>query len=368
MPQNHPTLIFAGGGTGGHLFPALAIADEVRRIDPESKIVFVGTSDRIEARIVPQKGYEFRTIWAAGVQRKLSLKNILVPIQVVVSIIQSFLVMRDVRPGAVVGTGGYVCGPVLFAARLQGIPTVIHESNSLPGVTTKLLAARATKVFLGFEDALRHLKRKENVEVVGTPTRDGLGDAQRSEALSAFGLQPDKTTILVFGGSLGASSLNKGMLSMIDSLTGSGVQVLWQTGPMHYEQVRKDVGEKQIGWVGPFIDRMELAYAAADIVLCRAGATTIAELLRVGKPAILVPYPFAAEDHQTKNAQSLVQAGAAEMIKDAEVATRLEPVLMNIVNNKAVRESMIAAGKKLNKPHSARIVADYLMQLVSTTS
>ncbi len=368
MPRNHPTLVFAGGGTGGHLFPALAIADEVRRIDPESKIVFVGTKDRIEARVVPQKGYELRTIWAAGVQRKLSLKNVLVPIKVVVSLIQSFLVMRDVRPGAVIGTGGYVCGPVLLAARLQGIPTVIHESNSLPGVTTKLLAAKAAKVFLGFEDALRHLRRKDNVEVVGTPTRKGLGEARRSEGLSAFGLDPEKTTILVFGGSLGASSLNKGMLSVIDSLTGSGVQVLWQTGPAHYEQVRKAVGDKQVGWIGPFIDKMELAYAAADVVLCRAGATTIAELLQVGKPAILVPYPFAAEDHQTKNAQSLVRAGAAEMIQDAEVASRLETVLMNIVNNKAVRESMTAAGKKLNKPDSAGIIAHYLMRLASTTS
>jgi UDP-N-acetylglucosamine--N-acetylmuramyl-(pentapeptide) pyrophosphoryl-undecaprenol N-acetylglucosamine transferase len=361
-------LVFAGGGTGGHLFPALAIADEVRSANPQTVIVFVGTKDRIEARVVPQKRYELRTIWAAGVQRKLSLKNVLVPLKIVVSLIQSFFVMRSVRPGAVIGTGGYVCGPVLLAARLLGIPTVIHESNSLPGVTTRLLAGKATKVFLGFEDAVRHLKRKDNVEVVGTPTRKGLGEAQRSEGLSAFRLDPEKTTVLVFGGSLGAASLNTGILSMIDSLDRSGTQVIWQTGSAQYEQMRQAVGGRQIGWVGPFIDKMELAYAAADVVLCRAGATTIAELIRVGKPAILVAYPFAAEDHQTRNAQSLVQAGAAEMMNDADVPARLETVLLNIVNNKARRESMAAAGKRLNKPDSARIIADYLLRLASTTS
>ncbi len=360
--------MFAGGGTGGHLFPALAIADEVRNRNPQSTIVFVGTKDRIEARIVPQKGYKLHTIWTAGVQRKLSLRNFLVPLKAVVSLVQSFLVIKKVKPGVVVGTGGYVCGPVLLAAWLGGIPTVIHESNSLPGITTKLLAGRATRVFLGFKDALQHLKRKDNVEVVGTPTRTGLDEARRADGLSTFGLEPDKTTLLVFGGSLGASSLNRVVLSMMVELERSGTQIIWQTGSMHYEQIRQQIGSRHIGWVGPFIDRMEMAYAAADVVLCRAGASTIAELTRVGKPAVLVPYPFAAEDHQTQNAQSLVRAGAAEMIRDADVSTKLQAILMNILNNKAIRESMAAAGKRLNSPDAAKIIADYVLRLATHTS
>jgi len=360
--------MFAGGGTGGHLFPALAIADEVRNLNPQSSIVFVGTKDRIEARVVPQKGYKLYTIWTAGVQRKLSLRNFLVPVKLLVSIVQSFLVIGEAKPGVVIGTGGYVCGPVLFAAWLRGIPTVIHESNSLPGITTKLLAGRVTKVFLGLEDALQHLKRRDNVEVVGTPIRKGLDEARRADGLSTFGLEPDKTTLLVFGGSLGAVSLNNAVLSMMEIFERSGTQIIWQTGSSQYEQIQQQVVGKRIGWIGPFIDRMEMAYAAADVVLCRAGAITIAELTRVGKPAILVPYPFAAEDHQTRNAQSLVRAGAAEMVPDAEVPTRLQTILMNIVNNKAIRESMAAAGKRLNRPDAGKIVAHYVLRLATQTS
>ena len=368
MSQNHPTLILAGGGTGGHLYPALAIADEVRSTDPQAAIVFVGTKDRIESRVVPQKGYELRVIWTAGVQRRLSLKNLLVPVKLAVSLIQSFFVINRVKPDVVVGTGGYVCGPVLLAASLLGIPIVIHESNSLPGITTRILAGRATKVFLGFEDAARHLKRKDNLEFVGTPTRKGFSHAGREQGLAAFSLDREKTTVLIFGGSLGASSLNKAILPMIDMLINSGTQVIWQTGSEHYDSIRGQLEDKLVGWVGPFIDNMELAYAAADVVVCRAGATTIAELTCIGKAAILVPYPFAAEDHQTYNAQSLVNAGAAEMIRDADLSQRLESVLMNIVNNKALQESMAAAGKRLGKPDAGRIVADYILQLASTTS
>lgn len=357
--------MFAGGGTGGHLFPALAIADEVRSASPQTRIVFVGTKDRIEARVVPDKGYELRAIWAAGVQRRLSLKNLLVPVKLAVSLIQSFFVMSRVKPDVVIGTGGYVCGPVLLAASLRGIPTVIHESNSVPGVTTRILAGRATKVFLGFEEASHRLKRKDNIEVIGTPTRKGMEEARRDEGLRTFGLVGGKNTVLIFGGSHGASSLNNAVLSMVDVLIGSGTQVIWQTGSGQYENIRKQLGERPIGWVGFFIDKMDLAYAAADVVLCRAGATTIAELARVGKPAILVPYPLAAEDHQTHNAQSLVRAGAAELLRDIDLPHRLETTLMNLVNNKAQRESMAASSKKLGRPHAGRLVAEYVLRLAS---
>lgn len=364
MSQSHPTLIFAGGGTGGHIFPALAIADEVRTVNPNTTIVFVGTKDRIEARVVPQSGFEFRTIWAAGVQRRLSLNNLLVPLKLVVSLIQSFFVIRRVRPDVVVGTGGYVCGPVLFAASLRGIPTVIHESNSIPGVTTRLLAGRAARVFLGFEDAAKRLKRKDNVQVIGTPTRRGMEGAGRDEGIKTFGLELEKNTVLIFGGSHGASSLNKAILLMVNTFINAGTQVIWQTGSEQLEHIRQQLEERRVGWVGSFIENMELAYAAADVVVCRAGATTIAEITRAGKAAILVPYPLAAEDHQTHNAMSLVGSGAAVVIRDAELQLRLEPVLMNLVNNKAVRESMAASSKRLGRPHAGRHVAEYVLQLV----
>jgi UDP-N-acetylglucosamine--N-acetylmuramyl-(pentapeptide) pyrophosphoryl-undecaprenol N-acetylglucosamine transferase len=365
VSQNHPTLIFAAGGTGGHLFPALAIADEVRAINPNTAIVFVGTKERIEARVVPQSGYEFRTIWAAGVQRRLSLNNLLVPLKLVVSLIQSFFVIRRVRPNVVVGTGGYVCGPVLLAASLRGIPTVIHESNSIPGVTTRLLAGRAARVFLGFEDAAKSLKRKDNVQMVGTPTRRGLEGARRDEGIKAFGLELEKNTVLIFGGSHGASSLNRAILSMVDTFIDAGTQVIWQTGYGQLEHIRQQLGERRVGWVGSFIDSMELSYAAADVVVCRAGAMTIAEITRAGKPAILVPLPHATEDHQTHNAMSLVRSGAAEVIRDADLQLRLESVLMNLVNNKALLGSMAASSKRLGRPNAGRHVAEYLLQLAS---
>jgi len=211
-------LIIAGGGTGGHLFPALAIADEVRNLRPNATIVFIGTKGRIEARLVPQEGYPIRTIWAGGIRRTFSLSNLLVPAKILVSFVQSFFIIKQVKPDVVVGTGGYVCGPVLIAARLQGIPTVIHESNSLPGITTRLLAGSATKVFLGFEDAMIRLKRTDNNEVVGTPTRAGLLSASRDEAVRTFKLNSEKDTVLVVGGSQGAVSLNQAVLLFLPRL------------------------------------------------------------------------------------------------------------------------------------------------------
>ncbi len=365
VSQNHPTLIFAGGGTGGHLFPALAVADEVRAAHPRATIVFVGTRGRIESRVVPQRGYDFRTISAAGVERKLSLKNLLVPVKLVVSLLQSFFLMRRVRPDVVLGTGGYVCGPVLLASSLLGIPTVIHESNSIPGITTRLLAGRATKVFLGFEEASRRLRNPGNHQVVGTPTRHGIETARRGDGLKAFGLDRKKTTVLVFGGSHGAASLNRAILSMTKSFTDTRTQLIWQTGPGMHEDIMRQLGDTHIGWVGSFIDNMELAYAAADVVVCRAGATTIAEITRAGRAAILVPYPHAAENHQLHNAESLDRAGAARVVRDSELRHQLQSVLMNLLNNKAQRRSMAAASKRLGRPDAGRLVAEYVLQLAS---
>ncbi len=266
--------MLAGGGTGGHLFPALAIADELRKISPNAEILFIGTRHKIEARVVPHHGYEFKAIWISGFHRSLRPGNLAFPLKVLVSLVQSFFVIRDFKPDVVIGTGGYVCGPVLYAASLLAIATVLHESNSYPGVTTRFLAGRATKVFLGFEHARTWLRRSDNVELVGTPIRDSLGRASRADALRFFGLNPHRKTALIVGGSLGAASINQVVSQSINALTESGLQLIWQTGKNGFEEVIQKISGRNVGWVGAFIERMDLAYAAADLVVCRAGATT----------------------------------------------------------------------------------------------
>lgn len=356
--------MLAGGGTGGHLFPALAIADEIRRLEPSSRFLFLGTKGKIEARVVPQRGYPFRTIWISGFHRRLTIDNLLFPVKVVVSLVQSLFVIRQSRPDVVVGTGGYVCGPILFVASLLGIPTVIHESNSYPGVTTRLLAKKVTSVFIAFDAARRWLKRTDHVRLVGTPTREILGTVSKEEGRTFFHIAADKKTLLVFGGSLGAASINDAVLDSISELLAADIQLVWQTGQSDYERVRKAVGDRNAGWLGSFIDKMEYAFGAADLVVCRSGATTIAELTRVGKPAIVVPYPFAAGDHQTHNAQSLADGGAAVMIADKDVRKNLKEKAIGLLNDSQRLKQMSKASAQLGKPDAGREIATAILGMI----
>lgn len=364
MPKETPNILLAGGGTGGHLYPALAIADEIKKLAPTSNILFVGTKDKIEARVVPSHGYDFRTIWISGLHRRLTVHNLLFPVKAAVACMQSFFLIKQWKPDVVVGTGGYVCGPVVYVASLLGIPVVIHESNSYPGVTTRLLAHRATKVLIAFDETKRWLKRTEHVELVGTPTRSGLGKAERTAALNFFALDPAKKTVLVFGGSLGAASINNAIVNLLDELQRNNAQLIWQTGQSDFERIRTAVGKRTIGWIGPYIDRMEYAYAAADVAVCRSGALTIAELTRVGLPAILVPYPYAAADHQTANARTLVEAGAAVLVKDVELQTSLGRELTRLLRNDERRKQMAEASKKLGRPEAGITIARNILELV----
>ena len=364
MSREHPGILLAGGGTGGHLFPALAIADEIRKLNPEADILFVGTKGKIEARVVPARGYAFRTIWISGFHRTLRLSNLLFPLKIAVALVQSFILVRKFRPDVVVGTGGYVCGPVLYAASVLRIPTVVHESNSYPGVTTRALAKRATKVFTAFETTSKWLTGIAGIEVIGTPTRDGLEKISREEAIAFFGLAAKQKTVLVFGGSLGASSINDAILGVVDELMSKRIQLIWQTGEQEFERIKKGLGSKLVGWVGPFIEKMECAYAAADLVVCRAGAVTLAELTRLGKPVILVPYPHAAADHQRYNAKSLEDVGAARMISDEEVAERIGPALVELIDDETKRNRMSAASRRLGKPEAGRNIAQKILTLV----
>lgn len=361
-------ILFAGGGTGGHLFPALAIADEIRKRKPDAEITFIGTTDRVEARVVPQRGYAFLSIWISGLRRRWALSNLLFPLKVFIACVQSFFLVKKLEPDVVVGTGGYVCGPPLFIASLLGIPTLIQEQNSLPGVTTRLLAARATQVHLSFEATKQFLKRTDHVFVSGTPTAmtEPIG---REEGLSLFHLKPDRKTLLVFGGSLGASSINRAVAGILSGLRAMNVQTIWQTGELDFERMNRIIQEMHADREEPlvrvykFIDRMAYAYAACDLAVCRAGATTLAELTSLGVPAILVPYPFAAADHQRRNAEMMQREGAALMIHDADLGVQLLGTVQELLNDDARRATMAARARALGRPEAAATVAAAVLAL-----
>lgn len=356
------TVLFAAGGTGGHLYPAIAIAEEVRRMDPSARIEFAGTERKIEARVVPQKGYPFHAVWISGFSRSLRVSNLLFPLKVIVSLVQSFFLILRLRPTIVVGTGGYVCGPVLFAASMLGVPTVVHESNSYPGVTTRLLAARVSRVFTTFEVTKRWLSPKSVTELVGNPTRAELSAMSRADGAAFFGLSPERPTLFAFGGSLGATSINTAMPQLVLEAVTNGWQVLWQTGETDW-QAASTVPVHPSVKVMKYVDRMDCGYAAADLVISRSGATTLAELTRLGKPAILVPYPHAAANHQELNAQAMVEAGAAVMIKDADLSDRLIPEVRALMNDHAARTAMGYKSVALGKPDAGAVIAGRLAEL-----
>jgi UDP-N-acetylglucosamine--N-acetylmuramyl-(pentapeptide) pyrophosphoryl-undecaprenol N-acetylglucosamine transferase len=355
-------ILIAAGGTGGHVFPAIAIADEIKKLRTHAEILFVGTKEKIESRVVPQRGYSLEFIWISGFHRSVRMDNLLFPIKVVVSLVQSFFLMKRFQPDIVIGTGGYVCGPVVYDAALLGIPSVVHESNSYPGITTRMLSTRATRIFTAFDATARWLKRKDNIELAGTPTRDVLGTVSREDGIRFFNLDQSKKTVFVFGGSLGAASINQAIKLLVNDFADSNIQLIWQTGNTDAMLVKEMAAMKNC-WVNIFIDKMEYAYAAADVVVCRAGATTLAELTRLGKASVLIPYPHAAADHQTFNAQTLVDAGAAVMIADRDVKMKLKDVLYSMINDDTKRLQMNEASRAIGKPDAGREIAQRILEL-----
>jgi UDP-N-acetylglucosamine--N-acetylmuramyl-(pentapeptide) pyrophosphoryl-undecaprenol N-acetylglucosamine transferase len=366
VSNRHLHILIAGGGTGGHLYPALAIADEIGKLRPDAEFLFVGTKDKIEARVVPQRGYRFAAIWISGFRRSLSPTNLLFPFKVVVSSLQSFFLIRQFQPDAIVGTGGFVCGPILYVGSLLKIPSFIHESNSYPGVTTRMLAGKATKVFTAFDATRKWLRQTATVELVGTPTRSSLETVSRNDANEFFGLDARKQTILVFGGSLGASSVNRALTTIAPALAANNIQFIWQTGEKDYQGVKERIGGSAIGWIGSYIDRMDYAYAAADIVISRSGATTMAELTRIGKAAILVPYPFAAADHQTMNAKSMEERGAAVVVPDGNAGQILDGIVRELLADPARRKAMEQASKSLGRPNAGEAIASEILSIITS--
>ena len=363
MNPDAPTLVFAAGGTGGHLYPAIAVAEEIRRRRPDAVITFIGARGRIEEQVVPGLGFPFISIRISGLRRRFSLQTALFPLILAVAMCRSFVLLRKLKPGAVIGTGGFVCGPVVIVAQMLGIPTILQEQNSVPGVTTRLLARRATEVHVTFEGSQRYFTRQDNIHVSGNPTRAAFGAATRAESAAFFGIEADRKTVLVFGGSQGAGSLNAAMLPLAPALAHQAIQVIWQTGVKDFEGVRNSMQSvEQMVRVFSFIDRMDMAFAASDLAVCRAGASTIAELTRVGVPAVFVPYPFAAADHQTENARAAAKAGAAIVVPDGEAAARLPSVIRDLLGDDARRQSMAESSRRLGRPGAAGILADAVMR------
>lgn len=356
-------VIIAGGGTGGHVFPAIAVAEEIKKSRPDADILFIGTQKKIEARVVPQKGYPFRSIWISGWSRKVRWESLLFPFKVIVAMIQSYTIMKQVKPDVVIGTGGYVCGPVVRTASYLGIPTVIQEQNSYPGVTTRMLAPKADRVHITFDETRKYLRRTDNVFTSGNPTRNELDTVSREDAFQKFNFDPERPVVLVFGGSLGAATINKAVIASMNVLDDHNIQLLWITGDSMYEEILNKTERRPDRLIVPFLDDMASAYAAATIAICRAGATTIAELTRTGVPAILVPYPYAAANHQEFNARTMADNGAARMILNANLVDRLPGVLQELFGEPDKLSSMREKSKTLGKPEAGKIIAASIIDL-----
>ncbi|HVE61213.1 MAG TPA: undecaprenyldiphospho-muramoylpentapeptide beta-N-acetylglucosaminyltransferase [Chitinophagaceae bacterium] len=337
---NGKRIIIAGGGTGGHIFPAVAIANALKKAGAENEILFVGAKGKMEMEKVPEAGYNIVGLDIAGFNRSSLIKNIGLPYKLAKSFLQVRKILNDFKPDAVVGVGGYSSFPVLRYAQLKGISTFIHESNSFAGKSNILLGKKATKIFVA-TDGMSKFFPANKIIITGNPIRPGIANLSylsKSEALKHFGLKDGKKTLLAVGGSLGAKSINEAIANNIDQIEKYNMQLIWQTGKTEAVRWKEYATDKPNVWVSDFITQMEYAYAAADIIISRAGAMTVAELCAVRKPVVFVPYPFAAEDHQTVNAKDLVQKGAACMVKDSEAREKAIPLIIEIVQDEQQQE------------------------------
>lgn len=356
-------ILLSGGGTGGHIYPAVAIANELKARHPEARFLFVGALGRMEMEKIPQLGFEIEGLNISGLQRSLSLKNLAFPFKLVQSLLAAGKIVKRFRPNVVIGTGGYASGPTLYMASLKKIPSLIQEQNSYPGITNRLLAKRADRICVAY-DGLEKYFPPEKIIKTGNPVRQDLLDIEgkKKEALEHFGLDPDRKTLVVIGGSLGAKVINETLAKHLDELLGTGLQIVWQTGKLYYERFR-DLGEREGVQIREFIQKMDLLYAAADLIISRAGAGTISELCIVGKPVIFIPSPNVAEDHQTKNALSVVERDAAVMIRETELENFM-PTLLDLAGDEKKRSRLSKNIKKLALPDATLRIADEVEKIV----
>lgn len=359
-------ILLAAGGTGGHVYPAIAIADALKAARPDAIIRFAGTRNHMEWTAVPKAGYAVSAIWISGFIRRLTLQNLLFPVKLVVSLFQSLALLLRYRPDVVVSCGGYVAGPVGWMAARLRIPLVVQEQNSFPGVTNRMLGRHAERIYTAYAEAAAYFQGRD-VRLTGNPVRAALGVADRSAAMAAFGFDPSRKTVLVMGGSGGALRINEAMVANIHHLHQDlGLNILWQCGGRYHADMVSAVDTAPYPRLKlvAFIDSMPAAYAAADLVVCRSGAGSIAELTVTGKPMVLVPSPHVAGDHQTHNAKAVADAGAAVLVADADLTAQLVPTVSRLLSDPSTLTAMAAASAALAKPHAAAAIAADILTLI----
>jgi len=368
--------ILSGGGTGGHIYPAIAIANELKLRFPDCAILFVGAKDKMEMQKVPQAGYPIKGLWIAGIQRRLTFDNALFPIKLLDSLLKSRTIIRNFNPDVVIGTGGFASGPLLRVASIAGIPTVIQEQNSYPGITNKWLSRNANTICVAYEN-LESFFPKNKIVFTGNPVRQDLIDIKNKKdaAKAFFNIAADKKVLLVLGGSLGARRINQLIAKELLNFTSQNIQVIWQCGKLYYEEYQKfdshynnptanNQNPTPDVQVLSFIDRMDLVYAAADIIISRAGASSVSELCIVGKPVIFIPSPNVAEDHQTKNAQSIVDKKGAMMIKEVELDAQFTRTFNNLLSDENLQNELSQNIQKLAKANATKDIVDEIIKLI----
>lgn len=366
QPNRNIRIIISGGGTGGHIFPAIAIANALKAIDSSIDILFVGAEGKMEMEKVPAAGYKIEALPITGIKRSASVDNLKFPLKLFKSLSKASAIVKKFNPQVAVGVGGYASGPLLFMASFNSVATLIQEQNSYPGITNKILSKRAKKVCVAY-DKMERFFPSSKIIFTGNPVREDIKhiDGKRSEAAKFFGLDENKLTLLVVGGSQGARSINRAMLAGLSKISDAGIQLIWQTGISFFQEA-KSVAE-QINpsnlKVYDFISKMDLAYAMADAVVGRAGASTVSELCIVKKPSILVPLPTAAEDHQTKNCLALVDHKAALLVKDSDASTQLVDKAIALMNNEELRNELSVNIAPLARPNAAQEIAQHIINI-----
>lgn len=355
-------VIISGGGTGGHIFPAVAIAKALQRLHPEIEILFVGAEGRMEMEKVPKEGFKIIGLPIMGIQRRLTLQNLKVPFKVIASLLKARKIIKEFHPDIAIGVGGYASGPLLKAASNLGVKTLIQEQNSYPGVTNKLLSKKAERICVAYENLEKYFPAQK-ILLTGNPVRHNVWqiEGKKEMAMTTFKLSPTKKTILVVGGSLGARTINRAIEKHASEITAQNIQILWQTGKTY--QPSPELVKNDNIKIHPFIYEMDLAYAAADVIISRAGAMSISELCLIGKPAILIPSPNVAEDHQTKNAMALVNNTAALLVKDADAENEINQVATDLIHNEALQSTLSQNILKMGKPEADVTIAREVLHI-----
>lgn len=355
--------ILSGGGTGGHIYPAIAIANELRKRYPDAEFLFVGAKDRMEMEKVPQAGYIIKGLWISGLQRRLTLKNMLFPIKVIDSLIKARSIVSHFKPSIAIGTGGFASGPLLQMAAAKGVPCLLQEQNSFAGITNKLLKDKATTICVAY-DGMERFFPKEKIVKTGNPVRSDLVSIKvpKDEALYTFGLEPKVKTLLVLGGSLGAGRINELIKEKLNFFKALDIQLIWQCGKGYIERYG-ELNSNSVK-VFAFLNEMDKAYAAADFIISRAGAGAVSELCLVGKPTLFIPSPNVAEDHQTKNALALEQENAALLLREKDLDAQFDLVFNNLVSNNGEQEMLGKNIKKLALPHATRDICNEIEKIL----